>query len=714
MATLTLDSSVSMLPGIGKTREAAFARIGVFTVRDLLYHFPTAYENRGDIRRLADVMADGETHAFLLTVDTPPKSVTIRRGMTLTKFRAFDESGKIEIVFFNQPYCEKVFRVGEQYRFFGKFFTSGKKLQLSNPAYEEAPEGRRLPDLVPRYGLSEGLTHKAVGRAVAAALPLVDQLTDPLPEPLRKTHGFPSLPAALRALHEPGNAEGNSAALRRIVYDELLSFSLATALSDFCRREKSAPVCVRQNVSALLALLPYELTDSQKDAVRGIAADMRGDGTRAVPMARILVGDVGCGKTVCAAIALYIAFLNGLQGALLAPTEILARQHFADLSALFERLGVKTALLIGSTPKSERKRILEALTAEEPQDRCDVLIGTHALLEEDVIFSQLGLTVTDEQHRFGVAQRAVLKEKNEAAHLLVMSATPIPRTLALALYGDLAVSRITEMPRGRQRVETHLIGNALRRRLHDFIRKTVKDGGQVFVVCPSIEDADGTVPLSAFAGKGQLFSSSAPLLSAVGCAEELSGALPGISVGCLHGRMKSSEKEEIMHRFSTGEISVLVSTTVIEVGINVPNATLMVVENAERFGLSQLHQLRGRVGRGAKKSYCVLVSDSAADITRERLRTLCTTYDGYEIAERDLALRGPGDFLASASGRSLRQSGGIDLPLLALCRETALMENAFSDARRLLAEDPELSRPEHLALREEVHRHFAVNENTLS
>ena len=719
MEGLSPGSPVSALPGIGKTREAAFARIGIFTVRDLLYHFPTAYENRGDIRRLADVMADRETHAFLLTVDTPPKSVTIRRGMTLTKFRAFDESGKIEIVFFNQPYSDKVFHVGERYRFFGKFFSSGKKLQLSNPAYEPAPEGVVLPDFVPRYGLSEGLTHKAVRRALDAALPLLSELPDPLPEELRLSHGFPTVAEALRTLHEPGNAHGNATALRRVVYDELLIFSLATALSDIRRREQNAPPCVRQNVSPLLSLLPYELTDSQKNAVREIAADMRGDGTRAAPMARVLVGDVGCGKTVCAAIALFIAFLNQRQGALLAPTEILARQHYEDLSPLFEKLGMKTGLLVGSTPRSEKKRLREALASNDPNERCDVIIGTHALLEENVTFSRLGLAVTDEQHRFGVAQRAALKEKNETAHLLVMSATPIPRTLALALYGDLAVSRITEMPRGRQRVETHLIGNAMRGRLHSFIRQMTEEGGQVYVVCPSIEeqDADGTVPLAAFSSERAEKSPrrlTAPLKSAVACAEELSDALPGISVACLHGRMKPAEKEEIMRRFSAGEISVLVSTTVIEVGVNVPNATLMVIENAERFGLSQLHQLRGRVGRGSKKSYCILVSDATGETARERLRTLCATCDGYEIAERDLALRGPGDFLASATGGSLRQSGGMELPLLGLCRDPALMESAFSDARRLLAKDPDLSWPAHRALAGEIRRRFAVNENTLS
>ncbi len=710
MERLTPQSPVSMLAGIGKSRAEAFARMGIFTVRDLLYLLPRSYENRGDIRLLGDLPTEGPA-AFRLTVATAPKSVSIKRGKTLTKFYAFDESGRIEIVFFNQAYCDKIFAVGDEYRFFGRLTPQKRSFQLINPAYEPIREGEALPDLVSVYPLTEGLSRNIILKAIGSALSVLPQIEDPLPEGIRQKNSFPTLATALYTLHFPEGQAALSSALSRVIFDELFAFSLGIALTKQRRSGVPAVPCPYQNVSPLLSLLPYTLTDSQKEAVRQIAADMKGD--KGAPMARILVGDVGCGKTVCAALAMYIAILNGHQAALMAPTEILARQHYKDLQPLFERLSIRCELLIGATPKKEKERIREALLSEK-QGRCDIVIGTHALLSESVGFADLALTVTDEQHRFGAGQRATLKEKNEEAHLLVMSATPIPRTLALMLYGDLDVSRITELPKGRQRVDTFFIGESKRDRLNGFIEKQVSEGGQVYIVCPAIEESeDESLPLESFLSFAEK-EEKPPLKGAIEYAEKLIGIFPTLRIAYLHGKMKSTEKDAIMHRFSEGEIDILVSTTVIEVGVNVPNASLMIVENAERFGLSQLHQLRGRVGRGEKKSYCVLVSDSKGDAAKRRLSALCKTNDGYEIAEEDLALRGPGDFFAASYGDTLRQSGGMGLPLASLCKDNRLIELASFEARALLAEDPTLSLPDNRAALSEVNRLFAINQNTFS
>ncbi len=707
MDRLTPESPICMLSGIGKSRTEAFSRMGIHTLRDLLYLFPRSYENRGSIRRLSELPTDGSA-AFLLTVGSFPKSVSVRRGMTITKFRAFDESGSIEVVYFNQAYYDKVFEVGKEYRFYGRLTQSKRSFQLINPAYEELAEDTPLPDLVSVYPLTEGLSRKIILKAVEAALSILPQIKDPLPEEIRRQMSFPTLSTALRLLHFPEGEEALSSALRRMVFDELFAFSLGIALSKQRRRSVAAPACTCQSITPFLELLPYTLTESQKEAVRQIAGDMKNG---ASPMARILVGDVGCGKTVCAALAMYIAVLNGHQAALMVPTEILARQHYKDLSPLFDRLSVKCELLLGATPKKEKERIYRAL-ADKGEERADIVIGTHALLNDTLAFSDLALTVTDEQHRFGAGQRAVLKEKNTAAHLLVMSATPIPRTLALMLYGDLDVSRITDMPKGRQKVDTLLIGEDKRDRLHTFIQKQVDDGGQVYIVCPAIEEGEEeTLPLGSFLSVKPT-ESHPPLKGAIEYAERLIGLFPTCRIAYLHGKMKSAEKDEIMHRFSNGDIDILVSTTVIEVGVNVPNASLMIVENAERFGLSQLHQLRGRVGRGSRKSYCVLISDSKGEIAKSRLSALTKTNDGYEIAEKDLALRGPGDFFAGTFGDSLRQSGGMGLPLGSLCSDDLLMKTAFRKAESLLEADPTLAL--HPDMREEVERLFKINENTFS
>ena len=556
---------------------------------------------------------------------------------------------------------------------------------------------------------------------VEAALPIVlPTLADPLPEKIRLENRLPALSVATKTLHAPESGEALQAALRRMVFDELLLLGLSVSLSRCQGEAILTRACNKTDLSPLLAELPYELTGAQKRAINEIYADMTGykkKGDMIAAMRRILIGDVGCGKTVCAAAAIYIALSSGRQAALMVPTTILAEQHYRELAPLFQKLGFEVALLTGATKQAQRKRILSRLS--DPSAPLPLIIGTHALLSDDVTFADLCLTVTDEQHRFGVMQRTALKEKSAASHTLVMSATPIPRTLAHVLYGDLSLSKIDEMPKGRQRVDTFVVDETYRSRLNDFIRRQVEAGGQVYVVCPSIEEKEepedeGGIPLEELVFTRAVRAAAPPLKDAVGYAKELSEKVfPDIPVALLHGRMKQAEKDAVMERFVSGEVKILVSTTVIEVGVNVPTATLMIVENAERFGLSQLHQLRGRVGRGKQKSYCILVSDHPGETAEARLEVMHTTYDGYEIAERDLSLRGPGDFFTSGSGET-RQSGGLSLKLASLCRDTALMEAAFRAAEEITASDPDLSSPANANLRREVERMMTVNQNTVS
>ena len=445
------------------------------------------------------------------------------------------------------------------------------------------------------------------------------------------------------------------------------------------------------------------LNDVYKDMVIGV------DG-KISPMARIIVGDVGCGKTICATASAYIVAKSGYQTALMVPTEILARQHYEELSRTLGNLGINVELLLGSTTQKEKRRIKSALA----EGNIDVIVGTHALLTDNVEFSRLALVITDEQHRFGVKQRARLKEKSEEAHMLVMSATPIPRTLALTMYGDLDISRITEMPSGRQRVDTFVVDESYRHRLNDFISKQVSLGGQCYIVCPAIEKQDDEGYICDHSTGEVISEGSLNLKTAVDLCQELQKALPSITFEVLHGRMKSAEKDAVMSRFASGETKVLVSTTVIEVGVNVPNACLMIIENAERFGLSQLHQLRGRVGRGKRKSYCVLVSDINSPRSKERLEVMRTTYNGFEIAEKDLMLRGPGDFFSSVSDDNLRQSGGFEFKFASMCDSTELLSTAFSVAKSIVETDPNLELEVHSELKKEIDRRIHIASSTIS
>lgn len=709
-----LAAPLLRLPGVGEKRAEQLARLGLHTVSDLLFHFPRAYENRGDVVSLAGTQEParaGARQAVILTVSTAPRRSRLKNRMTLLKFRAFDDSGTCEVAFFNQDYLADSFPIGAVFRFFGRVERTGRGFSLTNPAFEPYTEGSALPPLFPVYPLTEGLSNKLISGLIRQAMPAIARMEDPLPEDIREREGLCTLAFALRTVHCPPDFQSLHTAKTRLAFDEFFRFALGLGMQGGGARVGGAPVCCvsEETFAGFRALLPYQLTAAQERTI----AEIRHDMASGTAMNRMLVGDVGCGKTVCAAAAVYVAVRSGRQAAIMAPTGILAAQHAAELIPLFARIGIRGELLTGATTAARKRKIRAALADPDPAARLDFVIGTQALLSAGVDFAAPALVVTDEQHRFGVNQRAALSDKNRHAHLLCMSATPIPRSLALVLYGDLDVSRIDQMPPGRQRVDTFVVDESYRARLDAFIRKNVVAGGQVYIVCPAVEQAEGAeeadeaglIPLTAdFAAATPPAPTLPPLRAAVQYAAELAERLPDLRIGFVHGRMKQAEKDGIMQAFTAGEVQVLVSTTVIEVGVNVPNACLMIVENAERFGLSQLHQLRGRVGRGNRKSYCILVRAGGGDAARARLEVMRTTYDGFRIAEQDLAQRGPGDFLAPAAGGSIRQSGGFRLA--EGWNDAGLMDRAFGDARALLASDPTLG--EHPLLRDAVRRGFDV------
>ncbi len=704
-----LDMQVSKLSGIGKVKAAAFEKLGIHTLRDLIYHFPTRYENRGAITLLADGVV-GLPQSYVLTIASEPKLARLRGSLTVVKFRAFDDSGSIEIVYFNQPYVKEKFHVGEVYRFYGRLTEKAGRYSLSSPVAERYKSSDALPDLYAVYRLASPLNKNILRECERQALSLCKaEIQETVPREIRAKYSLATIGYALENIHTPENLESLDRAARRLAFDELLETALAVRLMRRKQTRAYADRMADTDISPFLDTVEFELTGAQKRTIEEILLDMsRGEGRDVPRMSRIIVGDVGCGKTVVAAAAVYLTVKNGFQALVMAPTEILASQHFHDLAPTFASLGYKVEKLTGSTTAAEKRRIKEGLLF----GTVNIVIGTHALIEEDVEFLRLGLCVCDEQHRFGIAQRARLLEKSPRAHMLVMSATPIPRTLSLVLYGDLSISKIDEMPRGRQKVDTFFVNENYRTRLNGFIDKHLADGGQVYVVCPAVEPAlddadDGVQTVRAFD-----LGAQPPLKNAVEFSSELSERFPRANVAYIHGKMRPAEKNEIMSRFVSGDIKLLVSTTVIEVGINVPNASLMIVENAERFGLSQLHQLRGRVGRGSRKSYCILVSDTEGETARQRLKLMTKTNDGFVIAEEDLKMRGPGDFLG---GDGARQSGmGANYRMAALCGDPTVSAAAGEAAEAILESDFELAAPELAALRERLSNVVNTSEATMN
>lgn len=660
-----LDRDIRFIRGIGEARAKALAGLGVHTAGDMLSYYPRAYEDRTAITPVEE-LCDGMTAQFRATVVGRVATAAIPGGRYITNAAAADDSGAVKLVFFNRPYLSKTLVSGREYLFYGKISRAAGGLQAVSPEFEpisreHPPRGRILPV----YRLCAGVTRKLLMSSFAAAYELcAAELSDPMPPQIAAEHGLAEYSWAIRNIHMPESAEALERARRRLVFDELCALCTGLSLLRGKRSGECGKRIPKTEPEEFYSALGFAPTNAQRRTVSEVLNDMSSGGR----MNRLVQGDVGSGKTAVAAAACWAVMRAGGQAALMAPTEVLAVQHFEKLAPLMRRFGFETALLTGKTKTAERKRILSGLASGE----IVFAVGTHALFSEDVKYSSLDIVVCDEQQRFGVGQRAALVSKGGEPHVLVMSATPIPRTLSLILYGDLDVSVIDELPPGRRPVSTYVVGESMRKRVEAFVQKQAAEGRQTYIVCPAI-DEDESEELKSV---NEYFAAAA------------SGAYGGLKVGMLHGRMTPSEKERAMDAFRKGETDILVSTTVIEVGVDNPNASLMVVENADRFGLSQLHQLRGRVGRGTAESYCILISDRK---NAGRLKILTETCDGFKIAEKDLELRGPGEFFGS------RQSGIPGLKLADLTGDMALLREAREAAGKVLGSDPELSKPENSA-----------------
>lgn len=660
---------VSMLKGIGEQREKRLHRLGIFTVEQLLTHYPRDYKDRSRILKISELVP-GETAVFLGRVRGEGQNGG-RGRMVFTRLKVSDETGTVTVLWFNQPYMKSSLKIGEWYLFTGKVQERGHQREVVSPECERIGENFAGGRIIPVYPSVEGLSQKTLRALVEQALrETADALPEELPPWLRKRYHLAERNFAVENIHFPKTEQGFYDARRRLVFEEL--FLLQAALFRLKRtlEDSGAGIRLKRKKAAWekAALLPFALTGAQKNVLKEIEKDM----TSGKVMNRLIQGDVGSGKTAVALAAAFWTIRNGWQAAIMAPTEVLARQHYETFAKLFAPAGIETVLLTGSLTAKEKREALAKTASGEAM----MVVGTHAVIQAGVEFARLGLAVTDEQHRFGVRQRSLLADKGENVHTLVMTATPIPRTLALILYGDLDISIIDELPPGRQKIDTLAVDGSYRERIYAFIRKNRAEGRQAYVICPMIEEG----------GKSEM-------QAVLKHTEELQRELADCRVECVHGKMKAKEKQAVMEAFAAGGIDVLVATTVIEVGINVPNATIMLIENAERFGLAQLHQLRGRVGRGSEKSYCILVSDSKTKVARERLKTMVQSEDGFVISEMDLKLRGPGEFFG------LRQHGLPELKIADLTRDMATLKEAQAAAAELMKRDRELEEEEHQPLK---------------
>ena len=679
-----LSDPISILKGIGPAKAKQFANLNIFTLRDLICHFPRGYEDRTKLVPIEKLEPDMPA-CFKAMVMNTPRVAHIRKGLDITRVQVADHSGRLNITFFNNKYVADQLKYGNEYIFYGAVSGDFVGYNMTNPVFESLESQpvttRRI---LPIYPLTAGLTNAAMLKAVRQALAVCDPPEEILPRSVRETYGILPAERAYYAIHEPASMTEAELAKKRLIFEEFFVFSAGLSLMRAARAEKKCEPYRDIDLMPFHSALPFMLTGAQSRAIAEITEDL----CKGAPMNRLVQGDVGSGKTMVAAAAAYLAAKNGHQSALMAPTEILAEQHYKSLSKLLEPMGIPVGLLTGSMKQKEKREVREALAAGEIR----LAVGTHALFSDSTEFSNLGLVITDEQHRFGVGQRAKLSAKGEDAHLLVMSATPIPRTLALLMYGDLDVSILDELPPGRETVDTFLVGESYRARINAFIRKQVAEGHQCFVVCPAVEENEDL-----------------GIKAATVWAETLQKTVfPDLRIALLHGQMKGTEKEEAMAAFARGEADVMVATTVIEVGVDVPNATLMVIEDADRFGLSQLHQLRGRVGRGKAKSYCILTSHNKNPETLQRLKALCKTNDGFKIAEEDLSLRGPGDFFGS------RQSGLPTFRVANLSYDLETLKQAQQASADWINAYGASDLPEAAALRDRIGDLFERAEGTMN
>ncbi len=665
--------------GVGEKRAQLFEKLGVDSSDALLRYYPREYEDWSSCISVEEAKANaesGEICCIRAAISSQVRSVRLKGNRMLYSARAVDEEGKgFRVTFFNNPYIPKMLTQGNSYIFRGKLFVGSNGAEMTSPMFDSAECSR----IVPVYRATEGLPSRQIAKVVEQVISeLPEDLADPLPESVRAKYKLCHIRYALTQIHFPYDNETLATARDRLVFEELLILQLGLLRLKGRRRGIAGLKIANDCTEEFWKMLPFEPTNAQKRAALDAIRDMSTDGQ---PMSRLLQGDVGSGKTAVAAAICHTAAKNGIQSALMAPTEILAEQHFRSFSELLEPCGIHVGLLTGSMTAAQKRNVRELAAL----GMIDVLIGTHALISDGVEFASLGLVITDEQHRFGVNQRGALAAKGNNPHVLVMSATPIPRTLALIIYGDLDISVLDEMPKGRVPVSTYFVDGGKRERAYNFVKKHVADGYQGYVICPLVEEGEN----------------SGDMKAAQNYAESLAqGYLKGCRVGLLHGRMKGAEKDSVMQAFAAGELDVLVSTTVVEVGVNVPNAVIMIIENAERFGLSQLHQLRGRVGRGSVQSYCILISDARNDAAVSRLRIMCQTNDGFLIANEDLKQRGPGDFFGS------RQHGLPDMKIANMMTDMQIFTMAQEAAKDILAKDPELKQRENFGLGSEVSRLF--------
>ena len=679
-----LSDPITILKGIGPARAKQFEALNIFTLEDLYCHFPRGYEDRTQLVTIDRLQVDVPA-CFRATVMNTPRTTHVRKGLDITKVQVADHTARLNLTFFNSRFVTENLHYGQEYIFYGAVSGDFIGYNMTNPAFERLdsqPVATRR--VLPIYPLTAGLPNGAVLKAVRQAMSVCDPPAEILPREIREKYGILPAELAYRAIHEPENMQQAEEAKKRLIFEEFFVFSAGLSLMRAARAEKTCMPYENRNLTPFLGALPFRLTGAQKRCIDEIMADLG----KGAPMNRLVQGDVGSGKTMVAAAAAYAAVTNGHQAAMMAPTEILAEQHYASLSRLLQPLGIRVGLLTGSLTPKNKALVRSQLELGE----LDFVVGTHALVTEKTVFADLGLVITDEQHRFGVGQRSKLSAKGEDPHLLVMSATPIPRTLALLMYGDLDVSILDELPPGRQTVDTFLVNESYRPRINNFIRKHAANGNQIYVVCPAVEETDGMT-----------------LKSATQWAELLQTAVfPDLRIALLHGQMKGAEKERVMSEFAKGNAEIMVATTVIEVGVDVPNATLMIVEDADRFGLSQLHQLRGRVGRGQDKSYCILTSQNRSAETLQRLKAFCRTTDGFRIAQEDLKMRGPGDFFGS------RQSGLPTFRVASLGSDMETLTIAQQASKDWIERHGAEDTPEAKALRARIQTLFERSEGTMN
>ena len=675
-----LDSPVTAIKSIGPEKSRKLSRLGILTVKDLIEHFPRDYEDRSQVVPISEIKLN-EENTFRGRVRGIPEDMRVK-NLRIVRARIEDSTGGIVAVWYNQPYMKKAFKEGAEYIFTGKAVRKYNNIEIQSPEFEIVSKGSILSGgrIVPVYSSTSGISQKMLRSIIKDTLDYAgNQIHDFIPTSIRKKYKLCDRNYAVSNIHFPESNESFFIARRRLVFEEL--FMLQTALlkmKSSVNKGKSGIVFKNINCAKeILNALPFELTDAQKKVMREIVNDINSGKS----MNRLVQGDVGSGKTAVALVTAFIAIRNGYQSALMAPTEVLAGQHYEFISKILDSLGIKTVLLTGSLKKKEKEKALELIKSGEAK----MVIGTHAVIQENVEFQKLGMVITDEQHRFGVRQRGTLSEKGENPHVLVMTATPIPRTLALILYGDLDISIIDHLPPGRQKIDTLSVNSSYHERIYSFIRKEVDRGRQVYIICPMIDENDKLdvqdVTTYTEKLKNEIFSD--------------------YSVECMHGKIKPQKKQEIMEEFAKNNINILVSTTVIEVGINVPNATIMMIENAERFGLAQLHQLRGRVGRGSEKSYCILVCDSKSKVAKERMNMMTKSSDGFEISEMDLKLRGPGEFFGT------RQHGLPEMKIANLYKDMNILKEAQKASLELMNMDIE-NDDEYKLLKMELEKAFQV------